>query len=284
MRLLAQIIPEVQIEGPINDAVRSITDNVLFDVVSTVVGWLVARVESLLLLPPPIVMLVLLVALAWFVRSASFAAFTAVAFAAIQAVGFWEATMQTLALVIAAAGAAVLLGLPIGILAARKRAVSAAVRPVLDFMQTMPAFVYLLFAVIFFSIGTVPGVVSSLIFAMPPAVRLTELGIRQVDEEVVEAAEAFGARPGQVLRQVQIPLATPTIMAGVNQVIMLALSMVVIAGLGGAQGLGTLVVRAVTRLNLGLGITSGVSVVILAIFLDRVTSATGERGQATATA
>ncbi|MGO2424094.1 MAG: ABC transporter permease, partial [Brevibacterium aurantiacum] len=149
------------------------------------------------------------------------------------------------------------------------------IRPVLDFMQTMPAFVYLIPAVTFFSIGVVPGLVSTVIFALPPGVRFTELGIRGVDSETVEAGQSFGATPGQILRGVQLPLATPTIMAGINQVIMLALAMAVIAGFVGADGLGKNVVEAVASQNLPLGVESGLGVVIIAVYLDRVTAALG---------
>jgi glycine betaine/proline transport system permease protein len=223
----------------------------------------------------PVAMLLIATALAYLVRGWQFGLFTLLALGLVQSMGFWTDSMLTLALVLIAGLIAVVIGVPLGIAAARRGAVSAAVRPLLDFMQTLPSFIYLLFAVIFFRIGSVPGLVASLIFAMPPAVRLTELGIRGVDEEVVEAAQAFGARSMQILRGVQLPLALPSIMAGVNQVIMLALSMVVIAGLGGAPGLGREVVRAVMRQDIALGFTSGISVVILAIFLDRVTSSLG---------
>jgi glycine betaine/proline transport system permease protein len=144
-------------------------------------------------------------------------------------------------------------------------------------MQTTPVFVYLIPAVFFFGVGVVPGVVATILFAIPPGVRLTELGIRQVDREVVEAARAFGARPGQVLREVQLPLALPSILAGVNQVIMLALSMVVTAGLLGAAGLGAVVVRAVTQLDVASGFEGGLAVVLLAIFLDRLTASFGQQ-------
>jgi glycine betaine/proline transport system permease protein len=152
------------------------------------------------------------------------------------------------------------------------------IRPVMDLMQTMPAFVWLVPVVTLFSIGVPAGLVATIIFALPPGVRLTELGIRQVDAEIVEAGHAFGATPRQILREVQLPLALPTVMAGVNQVIMLALSMAVIAGLVGGGGLGSEVTSSISRLDIGLGFEAGISVVILAIFLDRVTATAGQRG------
>jgi ABC-type proline/glycine betaine transport system permease subunit len=173
-----------------------------------------------------------------------------------------------------------LLSIPLGILAARSRIASAVLRPVMDLVQTMPAFVYLIPTLFFWGIGVTPGVVATIVFAMAPGVRLTELGIRQVDKEMVEAGHAFGARPGEILRGIQLPLALPTIMAGVNQVIMLSLSMVVIAGIVGAGGLGGVVYSGITRLDLGRGFEGGLGVVILAIFLDRVTAALGDRGAA----
>ena len=186
--------------------------------------------------------------------------------------------MLTLSLVIIAATVAVAIAVPIGIAAARSDAVSVAVRPLLDFMQTMPAFVYLIPAIIFFGIGAVPGIFATVIFSLPPGVRFTELGIRQVDSETVEAGAAFGATPRQILRGIQLPLATPTIMAGVNQVIMLALSMAVVAGMVGADGLGKAVVAALSSQNIPLGVEAGLGVVVLAIFLDRMTAALGNSG------
>ena len=175
---------------------------------------------------------------------------------------------------------AVLLSIPLGIWAARSDTVSAIVRPVLDFLQTMPAFVYLIPALILFRVGVVPGIVATIAFAMAPGVRLTELGIRSVDTEVVEAGHAFGATPRRILRQIQLPLALPTIMAGVNQVIMLALSMVVIASMVGAPGLGRDIIQSLSRIDVGLGFEAGIAVVILAILLDRLTATlgTGRRG------
>src|SRR5690606_2666746 len=160
----------------------------------------------------------------------------------------------------------------LGVLAARSDTASRIIKPIMDFLQTVPQFVYLIPAVIFFGIGVGPGVVATVMFALAPGVRLTELGIRQVDREMVEAGEAFGSPPMKILREIQIPLAMPSIMAGVNQIIMLSLSMVVIAGMVGTPGLGADVFEATTRLQLGAGFEYGVSVVILAIYLDRITA------------
>jgi glycine betaine/proline transport system permease protein len=197
----------------------------------------------------------------------------------VDSMDLWYETMQSLATVLVAAVVALLLGIPLGIWAAFNPVVRAVVTPLLDFMQTVPVFVYLLPTVLFFGIGPVPGVVATVVFAAPPAVRLTQLGIRQVDAETVEAAAAFGASPLEVLREVQLPLARPSIMAGVNQVIMLALSMVVVAGLVGGGGLGSVVVDAVQSLQIGASIEGGLSVVVLAIYLDRVSAALGGQGR-----
>lgn len=221
------------------------------------------------------VMIAILAAIAFLAAGAGMAAFTAIGFLLIVSMGFWTATMESLALVLSATLFALVLGIPLGIYAARSVLVDKLSRPVLDFMQTMPAFVYLIPAVLFFGLGKVPGAMATLIFAMPPAVRLTSLGIRQVPKEVVEACLAFGATPGQLLRKAQLPIALPTIMAGTNQTIMLALSMVVIGGMIGAGGLGQEVLAGITQLKIGLGFESGIAVVILAIYLDRVTQSLG---------
>ncbi|WP_237715509.1 ABC transporter permease [Pelosinus fermentans] len=179
--------------------------------------------------------------------------------------------MQTLALVLTSALIALVIGIPFGILAARNDKFDRIARIVLDFMQTMPAFVYLIPAVLFFKLGKVPGAVATVIFAMPPSVRLTNLGIRQVPEDVVEAARSFGSTTRQLLFKVQLPIAIPTILAGVNQTIMLSLSMVVIAAMIGAGGLGEEVLKGITQLKIGRGFESGVAVVLLAMVLDRIT-------------
>lgn len=233
--------------------------------------------EWLLADPPFWAVILVFAALAWWASGWKLGVGTVVGFAVIVGVDQWENAMDSLALVIIATVVAVAVSIPLGIWAASSRRVSAVIRPVLDFMQTMPAMVYLIPALVMFRVGVVPGIVATIIFSMAPGVRFTELGIRGVDAEVVEAGHAFGSSPGRILRQIQLPLARPTIMAGVNQVIMLSLSMVVIAGMVGAGGLGGEVVASLSRIDAGLGFEAGIAVVILAIFLDRVTASLGTR-------
>ncbi len=278
--VLAQVeVPRVPIGNWFQAGVDWLTDNLggLFDVVDSVIETMVNGLESALLLLPALLMVAVFAGIGLLLRGVKFAVFTAAAFLVVVAMRQWENAMVSLALILVASLIAVLLAVPLGVLTGRSAATARVVRPVLDLMQTMPAFVYLIPAVTFFSIGKVPGVIATIIFAMPPGVRLTELGIRQVDTEMVEAGNAFGAPSRDILRGIQIPLAMPSIMAGINQVIMLALSMVVIAGMVGAGGLGGVVFEGITRLNIGLGFEGGLAVVILAVFLDRVTSALGER-------
>lgn len=248
----------------------------LLDAIALVARWLVESLTDVLLSAPIALVVVIAALLGWLVRSWQLALGTAVTFVLVLAMGQWVSTMQTLALVLVATFIAVAIGIPLGIWSARNTRVRAVVKPVLDFMQTMPALVYLIPAIVFFSIGVVPGLVATVIFSLPPGVRFAELGIRGVDAETVEAGHAFGATPAQILRGIQLPLAMPTIMAGVNQVIMLALSMAVIAGMAGANGLGKEVVEALSTVNLAKGVEAGLSVVIIAVFLDRVTAALGD--------
>ena len=229
---------------------------------------------------PAFAMMVVMVILAAVAAGRGLAIFAGVGFILVYLMGFWHATMESLALVLSATLFALIIGIPTGIAAARREWVDKTTRPILDFMQTMPAFVYLIPAVLFFGLGKVPGAMATLIFAMPPAVRLTSLGIRQVPREVVEACLAFGATPSQLLYKAQLPIARPTILAGLNQTIMLALSMVVIGGMIGAGGLGQEVLSGITQLKIGLGFESGISVVILAIYLDRVTQSLGSHSKA----
>ena len=230
---------------------------------------------DLLLAVPPLLMVVVFVLIAWMAKSWRLAVGTGVTFLLVISLGQWRNAMETLVLVTLATLTALIFAIPLGIWAARNKYVSAIIRPVLDLMQTMPAFVYLIPSVLFFSIGVVPGMFATLIFSMPPGVRMTELGIKQVDQETVEAGRSFGATDWQILKGIQLPLAVPTIMAGVNQVIMLALSMAVIAGMVGADGLGKEVVNALSTINIAKGTEAGLSIVFLAIFLDRVTAALG---------
>lgn len=242
-------------------------------------GWLIVVLLGWLLLPMVVtnamalLMILLLSLLALSVAGWRMGLFAVIALTIVASVGQWTNAMDTLGLVLVASLVAVVIAIPIGIIAAYNDLVSKIAKPVLDLMQTLPAFVYLIPAIFFFSIGAVPGVVATIVFAMPPGVRLTELGIRGIDKELVEAGEAFGAPRSKILTGIQLPLALPTIMAGVNQVIMLGLSMVVIAGMVGAGGLGSEVYQGITRNDGALGFEAGIAVVILAIFLDRLTAA-----------
>ena len=249
----------------------------LFAAIAWLFGGLYDLLYAALSWPPNWVLAALVVIAALAVRGWRLALGAAIGLAFIVAVDQWDNAMRTLALVLVASIIAVAIALPVGIAAARSDAVSRAVRPVLDFFQTMPAMVYLVPAIILFGTGVVPGIFATIIFAIAPGVRMTELGIRGVDREVIEAARAFGSTEGRILRQVQLPLALPSIMAGVNQVIMLSLSMVVIAGMVGASGLGQQVTYALGSIDVGLGFEAGMSVVVLAMLLDRFTGAVGRR-------
>lgn len=250
-----------------------------FDAVTVTVRTALDGFETLLMWPHPLIMIAILTAIALFISGKGVAIFTTAGLFLIEGMGLWAETMDTLALIFTAVIIALIIGIPVGIWASKNDLVEKMVRPVLDFMQTMPAFVYLIPAVLFFQLGKVPGVISTLVFATPPAVRLTNLGIRQVPEEVKEAALAFGSNPRQMLLKVELPVALPTILAGVNQTIMLALSMVVIAALIGAGGLGQPVLVGIQQLNIGLGFEGGIAIVILAIYLDRITQSMGSSSQ-----
>lgn len=274
---LAIEVPRV----PVGDTIERFFDwltetlGAFFDAISDGLDSVVDGFIGLLQTPDPVVMAVIFALVGVLVGGWRLGLISIVGLLFIIGVEQWAAAMQTLALVLVSTVVAVILAIPLGIWAASSRRASAVLRPIMDLMQTMPAFVWLVPVVTLFSIGVVPGVVATIIFALPPGVRLTELGIRNVDHEIVEASHAFGSTPRQTLFGVQLPLALPTIMAGVNQVIMLALSMAVIAGLVGAEGLGGEVTGAIATLNIGLGFEAGLSVVVLAIYLDRVTASIG---------
>lgn len=225
---------------------------------------------------PPIVVIALMVLAAWRYAGKRVAVFTALALLLIGYMGLWEDTMITLSMVICSVLFCAVAGIPLGILSGRSDRFETILRPFLDAMQTTPAFVYLIPVVMLFSIGTVSGVLATIVFALPPIIRLTSLGIRQVHPEMVEAAVSFGATPWQVLRKVQFPLAMPSIMAGLNQTIMMALSMVVIAAMIGAGGLGGPVVQGLNTLEIGLASIGGLSIVLLAMVLDRIAQGLGQ--------
>jgi len=220
---------------------------------------------------PPFVVILLFAFAAWRFAGKRVTVFTVLTFLLIGYLGLWEDTMTTLSMVICSVIFCAVTGIPLGIMAGRSDRFEMFLRPFLDAMQTTPAFVYLVPVVMLFSIGTVSGILATIVFALPPIIRLTSLGIRQVHPELVEAALAFGATPWQVLRKVQFPLAMPSIMAGLNQTLMMALSMVVIAALIGAGGLGNPVVQGLNTLEIGLATIGGLSIVLLAMVLDRIT-------------
>lgn len=246
-----------------------------FDVAGSVIDGFAALVEHGLQAVPMWALIAAFAAVGLWRVGWRFALFVLLAFGLIYETGFWPQTVVTLGLTVSATAISLLFGVPLGIWSACNRYVEAAVRPVLDLMQTMPAFVYLIPAAMLFGLGRVPGILATVIFSMPPAVRLTRLGIQMVNREIVEAGRAFGCTPWQLLLKVQIPNALPSIMQGVNQTIMMALSMVIIASMVGAGGLGNDVLASIQRLDIGLGFESGLSVVLLAIILDRITESFG---------
>lgn len=265
------------------EAIDWLTTNLsfFFDWLAYIFGSVIDAILYLLQAPHPLVIVGLLTALsAWMRRSIGMPLFTALGLLLIINLGYWKATTETLALVIAASVVCMLIGIPLGILAARRKWVYSIMRPALDLMQTIPTFVYLIPALVLFGLGMVPGLIATVIFAIPAPIRLTRLGIISTPPALVEAAVAFGATPGQVLRKVELPFATPQIMAGLTQTIMLSLSMVVISALVGANGLGVPVVRALNTVNIAMGFEAGLCIVIVAIILDRLFRLPGSEDEA----
>ena len=253
-----------------------------FNFVSLVLGTAVNSVTAALLWLPQLVVIALAAALALLVhRSWRLALLVLIGLLLIINLGYWKETMQTLSLVLWAAAFSMLVGVPVGIAAAHRPRLYAVLRPLLDLMQTIPTFVYLIPTLILFGLGVVPGLISTIVFAIPAPIRLTYLGISRVPRQLIEAGEAFGASRRQILRKVELPYAMPTIMAGLTQCIMLSLSMVVIAALVGAEGLGTPVVRALNTVNVARGFESGLAIVLLAIMLDRLCRRPGDTGHGT---
>ena len=250
------------------------------------ISWLVTNMNDLLLSIPFVVFMVVVAIIAYyanagknvfkpegFKKAIGLVVFIILGFFLIYGMGYWKEAIQTTTLVLVSTFIALILGIPFGILAAKSKVANTIIKPILDFMQTMPAFVYLIPAIFFFSVGNTPGVIATVIFSVPPAVRLTTLGIMNVQKDVIEAGRAFGATEKQILFKIELPLAMPTILTGVNQVILLSLSMVVIASMVGARGLGSIVYQGIQQNNVAKGFESGLGIVILAIILDRITQA-----------
>ncbi len=258
----------------------------IWDTMDDGISWTVSSMNDFLIAIPFVVTLVVITFFAYYAKAgkksfkleglkkgAGLAVFVIFGFFLIYGMGYWKEAIQTTTLVLVSTFIALILGIPFGILAAKNKLADAIMKPTLDFMQTMPAFVYLIPAIFFFSVGNTPGVIATVIFSVPPAVRLTTLGIVNVRKDVIEAGRAFGATENQILFKIQLPLAMPTILTGVNQVILLSLSMVVIASMVGARGLGSIVYQGIQQNDIAKGFESGLGIVILAIILDRITQA-----------
>lgn len=266
-------LPKIPIANAITDLVIWITNafSFIFDPLKNHFGNFMDLFSDMLLIIPPVIIIIAVTAYFIIGKKLSLAAFSAVGLWLVYNQGIWDLLIYTFALVITATILSVVIGIPIGVLMSKSRLAEIIITPILDFMQTMPAFVYLIPAVAFFGIGMVPGIFASLIFSTPPTVRLTNLGIQQVSKELAEASEAYGSTDIQKLFKVELPMAWPSMMAGINQTIMLSLSMVVIASMIGAKGLGMEVLSALQRADTGLGFVGGMGIVILAIIMDRFT-------------
>lgn len=270
---------------PLDSMVDSLIDAIIpvlrptFQVIAQPIDWVLNLFETVLVSTPAILVIIALAALAWWLSTRKIGIGTFAGLLLVGLIGAWDQAMTTIALVITSLFFCVLIGLPIGIWLSRSDRAVSIVRPLLDAMQTTPAFVYLIPIVMLFSPGKVAGVVVTIIFAVPPVIRLTNLGIRQVPEDLIEAARAFGTSPRQLLLKVQLPLALPTIMAGVNQTLMLGLSMVVIASMIAVPGLGLMVLQGIGRNDIGIATVGGLGIVVLAIVLDRITQHIGSSGR-----
>ena len=276
----------------INEGINALENNFpgLWAAIDNVISWTVNILNNTFLSIPFWVILVVVTIGAYYAKTGKdalkreglrkgggLAVFVFLGLLLIWAMGYWEQAIETTTLVIVSTAIALIFGIPLGILTARNKTAEAIIKPILDFMQTMPAFVYLIPAIFFFSVGNTPGVIATVIFSLPPAVRLTSLGIRNVPSDVVEAGHAFGATNRQILFKIQLPLAKTTILAGVNQVMLLALSMVVIASMVGAKGLGAIVYQGIQQNDIAKGFESGLGIVVLAIILDRITQSIAKK-------
>ncbi len=276
----------------IEKGINSLEENLsfLWGSIDDGISWIVENMNDLFLAIPFVVILVLIAFIAYYVKAGNkmftkaglkkaygLTIFVILGLLLIWAMGYWEEAIQTTTLVLVSTIIALILGIPFGIWSAKSNTADTIIRPILDFMQTMPAFVYLIPAIFFFSVGNTPGVIATVIFSLPPSVRLTNLGIRNVPGDVIEAGRAFGANENQILYKIQLPLAMPTILAGINQVILLALSMVVIASMVGARGLGSIVYQGIQQNDIAKGFESGLGIVVLAMILDRITQSIGSK-------
>ena len=270
-------IPKIPLADVVDRAVKWFTTTFgdSLDTFSDNFKAIIKGLQDVLSFFPWWVIIIIFVLLAWKASGWKLALGSALGLFLIYNLKLWPAFLDTLVLVIISALVCIVIGVPIGIMAGRSNRINRLITPILDFMQTMPSFVYLIPALMFFGLGKVPAVFATVIFAMPPAIRLTSLGIRQVPVDLVEVGEAFGSTPWQLLWKIQLPVALPTIMAGINQTMMLSLSMVVIAAMIGAGGFGAGVLYAIGQMKIGMGFENGVAVVIMAIILDRLTQGVG---------
>jgi len=270
---------EFKLGAYVEEIVNWLTDNysVFFDSIKEGVLWFLLRIQSGLLWIPWFVIIILVFILGWKAKSWKSGLTFGFMIFLIGVFGLWEDMMLTLAVVLTSVIISLLLGIPLGILIAYKRKAEAVIKPILDAMQTMPSFVYLIPAIMLFGLGTVPAVFATTIYALPPVIRLTSLAIQRVSKEMIEAAHSFGSSPWQTLIKVELPQALPTIMAGINQTTMMAMAMVVVTSMIGAKGLGRNVLVAINRIDIAMGFEAGISIVFLAIIIDRLTQGIADR-------
>ncbi len=271
----------IPLDDWISGIINFIVDNFrpFFQAIGFPIRWTLQNIEWGFQTIPPLIFIIIISLIAWKLAGRKIAIYSIISLTLIGFVDVWEEAMVSLALVLTAVVFCLVVGIPLGIISAKNDRVEGFLRPLLDVMQTLPSFVYLVPVVMLFGIGEVPGVIATIIFAIPPLIRLTNLGIRQVSPEVMEAAIAFGSTPWQLLWEAQIPLAMPTILAGVNQAILMALSMSVVTSMIAVPGLGQMVLQGVGRLDVGLAAVGGLGIVLLAIMLDRITQALAEPNQ-----
>lgn len=265
----------IPLDDWISEFINFIVDNFrpFFQAIALPIRWALQNIESGLLAIPPLIFIIIIGLIAWKLAGIRIALYSIISLTLIGFIGIWEQAIVTLSLVVTAIAFCLVVGIPLGIISAKSDRLERLLRPLLDAMQTLPSFVYLVPVVMLFGIGEASGVIATIIFAIPPLIRLTDLGIRQVSPEVIEAAIAFGSTPTQLLWEAQIPLAMPTILAGVNQAILMALSMTVVTSMIAVPGLGQMVLQGVGRLDVGLAAVGGLGIVLLAIMLDRITQA-----------